>query len=501
MADVRLAEPLTQPPPAATPTRTSPPSGGTLPLMAHLLRRAGFGATPDELEAYAARPYAEVVEALVHPERVPDLDESLLRRYYPHLGANQDNPGVWNGRWFYRMLNSRRPLEEKMALFWHHVFATGWTKSEHTPTMVEHIQMFRRNGLANFRTLLLDLSRDPAMLYWLDNCENHKGAINENYGRELLELFSMGIGNYSETDIKNVARAFTGWTFEQPIPLYPYGHYGSRFVYREDDHDGGEKTFLGRQGPLDGPDVIEIIVREEATARFLARHLYSFFVADEPQVPAWSVTPPQDPQAIETLVRAFRESDGEMRHVMRTLLLSDFFQEARFRRVKCPAELIAGVLKLTGDFRAEYGLIGPGLTQLDGAARAMGQTLMDPPSVEGWHTGKEWIDGGTLTERINFAVNRVKDTSKPGIQEIIKRLRDDAAGAPGGELPPEALIERLLQLAGYLELSPESRQALLAFAAQGGPLTFQSEEARSRSEARVGELLTLIVATPEYQLA
>jgi Protein of unknown function (DUF1800) len=246
--------------------------------------------------------------------------------------------------------------------------------------------------------------------------------------------------------------------------------------------------------------VIEIIVREEATARFLARHLYSFFVADEPQVPAWSVTPPQDPQAIEALVQAYRESDGDIRHVMRTLLLSDFFQEARFRRVKCPAELIAGVLKLTGDFRAENGLIGPGLNQLDGAARTMGQALMDPPSVEGWHTGKEWIDGGTLTERINFAVNQVKVTSKPGIQEIIKCLQA-AAGGPGGELAPEALIERLLQLAGYLELSPESRQALLAFAAQGGPLSFESEEARSRSEARVGELLTLIVATPEYQFA
>ena len=178
--------------------------------------------------------------------------------------------------------------------------------------------------------------------------------------------------------------------------------------------------------------MIEIIVREEATARFLARHLYSFFVADEPQVPAWSVTPPQDPQAIDALVQAYRESDGDMRHVMRTLLLSDFFQEARFRRVKCPAELIAGVLKLTGDFRAENGLIGPGLNQLDGAARTMGQALMDPPSVEGWHTGKEWIDGGTLTERINFAVNQVKVTSKPGLQEIIERLQDAAGDSGAG---------------------------------------------------------------------
>jgi len=464
-------------------------------LMAHLLRRAGFGATPDELEAYAARPYEEVVEELVHPERAPDLDEELLLRYYPHLQANQDNPGVWNGRWFYRMLNSHRPLEEKMTLFWHHVFATGWTKSEHTPTMVEHIQMFRRDGLANFRTLLLDLSRDPAMIYWLDNCENHGRSINENYGRELLELFSMGIGNYSETDIKNVARAFTGWTFEQPIPLYPYGHYPSRFVFRADDHDPAEKRFLGQDGVQDGPDVIEIIVKQEATARFVARHLYNFFVADEPQVPAWSVTPPRDQAAIDTLVRAFQESDADMRHVMRTLFLSDFFKDARFQRVKCPTELIVGALKLAGDFRASAP-ITPGLNQLDGAARAMGQALMDPPSVEGWHTGKEWIDGGTLTERINFAVNQIKDTSKPGPQEIIARLRD--AGRP---LPPEELVDRCLELAGRLELSPESRDALVAFAAGGGDLGFEDDAAAQRSTARVGELLTLIVATPEYQMA
>src|SRR5690242_13841895 len=168
-----------------------------LALVAHLLRRAGFGTSRDELEAYAEKSYEEIVDDLVNPERFAPVDEKLLRRYYPHLQANKDNPGAWNGRWFYLMLNTRRPLEEKIALFWHHVFATGWTKSEHTPTMVEHIEMFRRHGLGNLRTLLLELSRDPAMIYWLDNCENHRGSINENYGRELLELFSMGIGNYT----------------------------------------------------------------------------------------------------------------------------------------------------------------------------------------------------------------------------------------------------------------------------------------------------------------
>jgi hypothetical protein len=461
-------------------------------LMAHLLRRAGFGATYDELEEYAARPYDEVVDDLVHPERFPDVEDDVLGRYYPHLVGNQDNPGVWNGRWFYRMVNTKRPLQEKMALFWHHVFATGWTKSEHTPSMVEHIEMFRRNGLANLRTLLLDLSRDPAMIYWLDNSENHRDSINENYGRELLELFSMGIGNYTEDDIKSVARAFTGWTFEQPIPLYPYGHYEARFVYRPDDHDDSEKTFLGHTGRFNGEDIVDIIAKQPATARFIARHLYNFFVADEPQVPAWSVVPPRDPAAIQLLVDAFVQSDADMRRVMKTLLTSDFFKAARFQRVKSPTEFVAGVIKLTGEHRT----VEPGLTALDGAIKPMGQALMDPPSVEGWHTGKEWIDGGTLTERINFAVNRVKDLSKPGPRQIVRRLSES-----GEPLPPTEFVERCLELAGPLEVSPESRRALVELAARDGDLRFTTEEARQQSEARVAQLLTLIVATPEYQFA
>ena len=154
----------------------------------------------------------------------------------------------------YRMVNTQRPLEEKIALFWHHVFATGWGKSEHGPSSVLQIETFRRVGLSDLRQILLALSTDPAMIDWLDNNENHSAEPNENYGRELLELFSMGVGNYTESDIKMAARAFTGWTFTQPIPLYPYGHYAASFVYREEDHDDSEKSFLGETGRFNGED-------------------------------------------------------------------------------------------------------------------------------------------------------------------------------------------------------------------------------------------------------
>ncbi len=468
----------------ATRTRTD------ISLISHLMRRAGFGAASDELEVMSSRPYEDLVEGLLHFERSPELEEDVLFRFYPHLWANKDNPDVWNGRWFFRMINTKRPLEEKMTLFWHHVFATGWTKSEHTPTMVDHIQMLRANCLANFRTLLTGLSRDPAMIYWLDNCENHGKAINENYGRELLELFSMGIGNYTEHDIKAAARAFTGWTFKQPMPLYPFGHYDSKFEYNSRDHDDGVKTFLGHTGRFNGGDIIEIIVKQEATARFVGRHLYNFFVADEPQVPSWSVTPPQDPAAVQALAKSFLDSDGDTRSVMRTLFNSDSFKQARFKKVKSPADFIAGTLKLAGAFRQ----VGPGLTALEPASVAMGQKLMDPPSVEGWHTGKEWIDGGTLTERVNFAVAEVGNPDRPGVRLIINRISGD-----GSPVPPADFVRMALELAGRLTVSDVTHQSLLEFAESEGDLTFGPPEKAAEAERRVVRMLQLIVASREYQ--
>ena len=274
-------------------------SNNDVALMAHLMRRAGFGATRTELEAYVKKGYENVVEDLVEPERCAPIDEDVLERYF----------GTWarwyRHKWMYRMINSERPLEEKMTLFWHHVLATGIGKNEHVLSAARQIDTFRRVGLSNMREILLEVSKDPAMIFWLDNNENRKGEPNENYGRELLELFSMGVGNYTEDDIKDCARAFTGWTFTQPLPLYPQGYHIAHFVFLEEDHDDGEKTFLGHTGNFNGDDIIDIIVEQPACAKFISRHLYNFFVADEPQVPSWNVTPPQDPEAIETLSNAF----------------------------------------------------------------------------------------------------------------------------------------------------------------------------------------------------
>jgi hypothetical protein len=475
-----------------TPVKEKHMAENDLALMAHLLRRAGFGATRDELEAYAATGYANVVEDLLHPERCPEVEEDVVCRYYSLGTLMEDSPGVWQGRWFYRMINTKRPLQEKMALFWHGVFATGWHKSEHTPSSALQIDMFRRNGLSDMHTILLDLSRDPAMLDWLDNTQNHKDSPNENYGREILELFSMGVGNYTEQDIKNAARAFTGWTCAQPIPLYPYGFNPTTFVYREDDHDDSVKTFLGQTGRLNGEDIVNIIVQQPATARFISRHLYNFFVADEPQVPAWGNMLPQDPQAIDTLVQAYHDGGGNMRAILRVLFNADFFKQARFRRVKSPVEFVVGTIKLAGTHRFPE----PGLLTLATASAAMGQSLLNPPTVEGWHTGKEWIDGGTLNERVNFAVNELAEVTRPGVQAVISRL-----SAAGKTLAPEACLEQCLDLVGPLTVNSATRQTLLNAVNSGGPLRFGTAAERQASAGRIARLLHLIVATPEYQFA
>ena len=462
-------------------------SNNDLALSAHLTRRAGFGATRGELESLSGKRYEDIVEDLVHPERSPEVEEDLLERY-----CYGDYVNRLGGAWIYRMVNSMRPLEEKMTLFWHHVFATANSKLDHPRAMVHQIEMFRRIGLLDLRTILLELSKDPAMIFWLDNCENHKAEPNENYGRELLELFSMGVGNYTEEDIKTAARAFTGWTFTQPVPVYPYTVYVPEFSFREDDHDDGVKTFLGETGRFNGEDIIDIIVKQPATARFISRHLYNFLVADEPQVPKWGQVPPQDPDAIDALMDAYFESGGEMRSILRVLFNSDFFKEAHFMRVKSPAELVAGIIKLVGTHRFPEREV----LNLGDATELMGQQLLNPPTVEGWHTGKEWIDGGALNERVNFAFDEMADLTKPGIQDIIARL-----SAHGPALSPEEFVERSLDLAGPLKVTGKTRAALLKFAESGGEIRFDTSEEREASVARIGRMLQMIVASREYQFA
>ena len=242
-------------------------------LMAHLMRRAGFGAQYQDIEALAAKGYETVVEELLNPEDQPDgLNLDMVERYFiewSHFTRGVPEYFAW------RMMNSKRQLEEKMVLFWHGILCTADGKVQSYITSYNEIEMFRRFGMGSFRDVLLEISRDPAMVYYLDNCLSHKGAINENYGRELLELFSMGVGmdgefNYTEDDVKECARAFTGWTLANNVPGQPYGRYAAQFLFNPYDHDEEEKTFLGETGNFNGEDIVDIIAKQPAAARFLS---------------------------------------------------------------------------------------------------------------------------------------------------------------------------------------------------------------------------------------
>ena len=458
--------------------------------IAHLMRRAGFGASRQELEERAAKGYEATVEDLLHPEEQPPIDDDILYRSMPgYEGAL--GPPINQAEWVYRMVNTQRPLEEKLALFWHQLFATGNSKVDNPPEITQQIAMFRRQALGSFRDLLVELAKNPAMIWWLDNNGNHSGAINENWGRELLELFSMGVGNYSEDDIKDASRAFTGWTIEPKIPRNPLGRFYWNFEYRAEDHDDGEKNFLGHSGRLNGEDIIDIVVKQPATARFLARHLYNFFVADEPQVPSWNINPPNDPDAVDQLVAAYDESDGDLRSMMRLLFNSDFFKNARFARVKSPAELVVSTVKMAGNYQGPR----PGFNMLAMECNWQGQELLNPPSVESWHTGGEWIDGGALVRRVNFAAGLMGDTSLPGIRAMVAELRQR------GVSEPEEFVDACLDIVGPLEFSEATHSELLDQATEDGDLSWDTEEDSEKSEQKIGVMLALIAASRDFQFA
>ncbi|MBT97905.1 MAG: hypothetical protein CL902_04675 [Dehalococcoidia bacterium] len=460
-------------------------------LMGHLMRRAGFGAQYQELEARAAKGYEETVEELLNPQDHPDgMDLDLAERYFiewNHFVRGVPEYITW------RMINSDRQLEEKIVLFWHGILCISDSKLQSYPTEYEELELFRRDGLGSFKDLLLGISRDPAMVYYLDNCLSHKGAINENYGRELLELFSLGVGmdgefNYTEDDVKECARAFTGWTIANSIPQQPYGRYAAQFLYNPADHDEGEKTFLGETGNFNGEDVIDIIVKRPATARFISRHMYNFFVADDVEVPSWMDTPPADMETIKMLEEEYFRSDYNIKSMLRLLFNSDAFKNARFAKVKSPIETIIGTIRLVGDWSTPK----PGMEFIFDEMKYMGQEILNPPSVEGWHTGKEWIDGGTLVHRINFAADSVSNTEFPGVKSIIEKL-----AATGPSLSPEGLVDGCLRLLGEYEISDETRRMLVDQNSKGGEVHTDSDE----FETRVAEALRMIVATKEYLYA
>lgn len=464
-------------------------------LMAHLMRRAGFSVDRPTLENYVAKGYEETVEELLYPENPDNIPDDIIRRFHVDQSELRIEP-IGAAYWLYRIITSTNFLEEKIALFFHGLFATSYSKINHTKTQLDQIDTFRRHGLGSFPNLLVELSKDPAMIVWLDNNDNHKGAINENYGRELLELFSMGIGNYSEKDVKECARAFTGWTLGNAEYMavrtvkdspWPYGEINWHFQYRPEDHDDGEKTFLGETGNFNGEGVIEIIARQPATAEFICTRLFQFFGADK--------IDKNGAKVVAAMKTSYFDSGYEIRSVLRTLFNSEYFksEQARSARVKGPVELVAGAIRLAGSYRSPT----YGIHKVAQNCLFMGQGLLSPPTVEGWHEADEWIDSGALVERINFVASELGNVSNPGVRTIINRLSNQTSSA----LSPEDVVDTCLDMMGPISASQKTYKALVEHVSEKGSLNLKQHSQKDESEQRVGEVLGLIASSPEFQLA
>lgn len=378
--------------------------------------------------------------------------------------------------WLQRLIETGRPLEEKMTLFWHGHFAAGYRTVEDSYHMFQQNQLFRKHATGNFADLALRILRDPAMLKYLDNDESRKGRPNENLARELMELFVLGEGNgYSEQDIKEGARALTGYSFSDDA-----------FVFNENQHDGDSKTIFGQTGAWDGDDFARIILSRKECSEFLCKKLYRFFVNDQPEMPTKAVS-----AVTKSLASELRKQQYDLKPLLKMLFKSQHFFDAANRgaSIKSPVQLTVQTIRELGTPPRE-------LATLNEACNLMGQSLFMPPSVKGWECGQSWINTSTLFVRQNLAVYLItgKRPDRNDWDESLAQWPTDAIEgsiaartAVSGTTEGDALLSLLLSVAPL----PTRRQQFNDFVASlGGPL---------RNE-RLINALCLTTALPEYQL-
>ena len=477
----------------------------------HLLRRAGFGARPDELALFREMTVSQAIDVLVNYDSVVDDVDSLINTAgYVQVTANgafspQSNIVHARQRWLFRMVHTNRPLQEKMTLFWHNHFATGYNKiagalgategtrymaakSSEDPGKVRgQIEMLRENALGNFRDILMNIAKDTAMLVWLDGRTNLKAQPQENFGREIMELFTVGVGNYTEADVYAAARVFTGWNLTRPgAAADGTQHY--EFIYNANQHETTAKTFsfaiypdggktiparAAAAGMQDGIDFINGLAAHPNTARYLATKLYRFFVSEFGAV---NVT------FVNRVASVYLQSGYDMRAVMREVLLSPEFQDesAYFARYAWPVELVVRALKDVG--WTGY-TVNDALTPLSN----MGQILYEPPDVAGWDLGESWFSTGAMLARMNFA------SSLAANQKI--KLATAVKDAGAGKTPEQLLAylsDQIVTAPQDASVATELNNYLHSTGAWTG--------ADAQLQAKASGLVHLMVGSPEYQL-
>jgi uncharacterized protein (DUF1800 family) len=427
-------------------------------LAAHLYRRAGFAASSTQLdEAVKLGPVESAQQLLSRGNEVAAFDVEMKKFGELTLAAN--NPELLTAWWLHRMQHTPAPLLEKMTLFWHGHFATSAAKVRDAKLMYRQNDLLRRHALGDFHELVRGIARDPAMLLYLDSATNRKNHPNENFAREVMELFCLGVDRYTEKDIQELARCFTGWEIAS-----------GEFRFNEYQHDYGTKKLFGKSGQFDGDEGLKIILERPATAEFICEKLVRFFVADEPDLPT---------EMIKALAEQFRDGGLAIAPLMQTILTSRmFYSEASIGcKIRSPVELGIGLLK---SLEANTNLV-----QLSGRLRDLGQMPLFPPNVKGWNGGRSWIDSSSLLGRANLVRAMVEnsETRFDGVQvdEYLDRFSLNSS---------EQIVDWLSGLLVAVPLPPDIRGQLIDRLNEGG-----------KRPASLKRLLHLLGSLPEFQLS
>ena len=469
--------------------------------LEHLLRRAGFGAGIDDLAPFEEISVPASVEYLVDYERVPDdVDSKIGQSGYVGVTARgqfSPNTNIEDARqrWLFRMVHSQRPLQEKMALFWHNHFATAYSKIagflgavQATRVMAGkpgevtgppgQYELFRNFALGNFRDLLIEVAKNPAMLVWLDGRTNTRQRPQENFGREIMELFTFGLGNYTEQDVYAAARVFTGWNLRTVGGTY-------EFVFNAAQHETTAKTFTfaiygdgnrtiasraGDAGTQDGIDFITALARHPETARRLARKLWGFFVSE-------TIAP--DPAFVENVARLYLQNNTEMKPVVRYILRAPWFTDPAnyYTRYSWPVEYVIRALK-------EVGAIGFSVDSARTPLTSMGQTLFEPPDVAGWTLGADWFSTGAMLARMNFAATLAANQKFNLARDVVS-----------ARATPERLLTLLLDRLSAPAYDSMPYNELLAYLRAGGAWTGSDAQLNVKTPG----VVRLILQSAEYQ--
>jgi uncharacterized protein (DUF1800 family) len=438
--------------------------------VGHLYRRAGFGATHAELESGLKAGADKTIDLLLKGGSGEEKFDAVMAPLAQSISAANSGAQA-RAWWLYRMLYTPHPLHEKLTLFWHNHFATSNRKVNSAAAMLGQFGLTHKHALGNFRTLLHEMSQDPAMMVWLDTTQNKKGKPNENYARELMELFSLGIGNYTEQDIRQAARAFTGWEVR-----------GGKAVFIPAQHDAGEKTVLGKTGKLKGADIVDICLAQKVCPYFIAGKLWRFLISE-------TVSPTEE--LLEPLATEFRKSDFNFGRMVETVLRSNlFFSQTAYRtRIKAPVDFTLGIV------RALEGRIGTSALGL--ALEGLGQNPFYPPTVKGWDGGPAWLNGQTLLFRQNLSLAL---TSTEDLR--FGRRTDPAALARHhGKKTDTEIVDFFVHLFLQGDVPEESYAKLLKYQRdshkQSVPVYWSEDDAANH---RVRTLCHLVLTLPEFQL-